>query len=427
MKTNLLFLFTLLCSLFVNVNAANFVIADFENKNIGDTYALKAWNTVDGNAKVAADPANANKKAINVVTTNWDAILKLDVTLPSGKTLGDYDSFSFDIYFATNANDENPNYKNMFIYIDGEKKYESTGYAKQGEVQKWTTREFVLADLNLSDTEKAKTSFTIAFGVSTNKGDYYIDNVKLAGGTTSEPENGFVVIDNFNNKTIGDPYTLKAWNEVDGSASVAADPTNASNNVVNVVTTNWDAILILTATLPSGKHLSDYESFLFDLYIGPNANDENPNYKNMFIFIDNEKKLEGTGYSKQVDLEKWTTKEFLLADLNLTDTEKAKTSFTIAFGISTNKGNYYIDNVKLKEAVGSGIENENAISDLYVLNNILYWGDKTASEVHVLDLKGTSISITKNASSVDLVDLPRGVSLIKITIDGKSFIHKIIK
>lgn len=427
MKTNLLFLFTLLCSLFVNVNAANFVIADFENKNIGDTYALKAWYEADGNAKVAADPANANKKAINVITTNWDAILKLDVTLPSGKTLGDYDSFSFDIYFATNANDENPNYKNMFIYIDGEKKYESTGYAKQGEVQKWTTREFVLADLNLSDTEKAKTSFTIAFGVSTNKGDYYIDNVKLEGTSSPEPENGFVVIDNFNSKTIGDAYALKAWYEEDGSASVAADPANAGNNVVNVVTTNWDAILKLEATLPSGKQLKDYETFMFDIYIGDNANDENPNFKNMFVYIDNEKKYESTGYAKQAEMKTWTTREFVLADLNLSDTEKAKTSFTIAFGISTNKGNYYIDNVKLKEAEGSGIENQETVSNVYVLDNILYWGDKTASEVQILDLKGTSASLVKNASSLDLSNLATGAYLIKITIDGKSAVHKIIK
>ena len=147
----------------------------------------------------------------------------------------------------------------------------------------------------------------------------------------------------------------------------------------------------------------------------------------MFIYIDNEKKLEGTGYSKQADLGKWTTKEFLLADLNLTETEKAKKSFSIAFGMSTNKGNYYIDNVKLKEAGGSSIENQLAVADLYVQDNVLYWGDRVASEVQILDLKGTSVSVIKAASSIDLASLSKGVYLIKITIDGKSSVHKIVK
>ena len=99
------------------------VTIDFNDKTIGQTEAMKAWYTTDGTATIAADPTNAGNKAVNIVTTNWDAFLKLNITLPSGKTLANYESLMFDIYIGTNANDANPNYKNMFIYLDDVKKY----------------------------------------------------------------------------------------------------------------------------------------------------------------------------------------------------------------------------------------------------------------------------------------------------------------
>lgn len=48
---------------------------------------------------------------------SWEYfILKLTVNMPAVKNYSDYDSFSFNIIFSANANDANPNYKNMFVF-----------------------------------------------------------------------------------------------------------------------------------------------------------------------------------------------------------------------------------------------------------------------------------------------------------------------
>ena len=97
MKTKLLLsLFVSLC--FVGqTQAADFVIADFEDKNVGDTYAMRAWSETDGNATIALDPTNEKNKVVNLITTNYDALLKMEVTLPAGRTLADYLTLNLDL------------------------------------------------------------------------------------------------------------------------------------------------------------------------------------------------------------------------------------------------------------------------------------------------------------------------------------------
>jgi len=414
----MLLLFSL-CFLLLSNAKADFVIDNFDSKTIGQTLPLKAWYTTDGTGTVAADPANASNKVVNVVTTNWDAILKLTVTLPAGKKLSDYDSFSFDIYFSANANDENPNYKKMFVFIDDEKKFEDAEYPKQAEMSTWTTKTFLLSSLDLTDAEKAKNTFTIAFGVSTDKGNYYVDNVKLTGGgdVTPPPTTGNVTID-FNDKTIGQTEAMKAWYTTDGTATIAADPTNAGNKAVNIVTTNWDALLKVNITLPSGKTLANYETFSYDIYIGTNANDENPNYKNSFVFLDDEKKFEDAEYPKQAEMSTWTTKTFSLASLGLTTTELAKSTFALAFGISTNQGNYFIDNVKLFPKADPTTEIEKLNSEIRVFKlqsgvGIICKGNQTLEIYNIAGQKITSLITKEGLNTIDL-SLYGSMVIIKI-------------
>lgn len=423
----MLLLFSL-CFLLLSNAKADFVIDNFDSKTIGQTLPLKAWYTTDGTGTVAADPANASNKAVNIVTTNWDAILKLTVTLPAGKKLSDYDSFSFDIYFSANANDANPNYKNMFVFIDDVKKFEDAEYPKQAEMSTWTTKTFLLSSLALTDTEKAKNTFTIAFGVSTDKGNYYVDNVKLTGGgdVTPPPTSGNVTID-FNDKTIGQTEAMKAWYTTDGTATIAADPTNAGNKAVNIVTTNWDAFLKLNITLPSGKTLANYESLMFDIYIGTNANDANPNYKNMFIYLDDVKKYENSDYPKQAEVSTWTTKTFSLASLGLTTAELTKSTFALAFGMSTDKGNYFIDNVKLIGKTTGFNTVKELNHNIFISGNSLYLDNKQAEKILVFDLKGTLLISDTNKSVVDVTSLPKGIYIAKVQISGNTFTNKFVK
>lgn len=410
--------------------SSGFVISDFNTNTVGQALTMKAWYPADGSASVAVDPANANNKVAHVVTTNWDAMLKLTVTLPAGKKLGDYDSFSYDIYIPTNPNDQNANYKNGFVYLDDVKKQEDTAYPMQAPIATWTTKTFTIASLNLTDAEKAKTTFTIAFGLSTDKGNYFVDNVKLnGGGEVVNPSDGVVVVNDFNASTVGQAFTMKAWYPTDGTATVALDPINPGNKAVQIVTTNWDALLQLTVTLPSGKTLLNYESMSFDIYIPTNANDANPNYKNMNIFIDNVKKLEDTNYPLQAPVATWTTKTYPFSTMTLTTAELAKNTFPLAFGMSTDKGNYFIDNVKLTPKVGPlSVENpaENLLG-VYIAGGMLNIVDNQAEIIQIYDAKGVLRLSAQHQSQLNISALPSGVYIVRVQLEGKLYTNKVVK
>jgi hypothetical protein len=339
--------------------------------------------------------------------------------LPSGKTLADYETFSFDIYIGTNSSDEYPNYKKMQVYLDDEKKYDESDFPKQADIAVWTTKTFALDDWSLTDLEKAKSEFALAFGLSTNNGDYYVDNFRLkekgegGGGTPGVSS----VFEDFEAAAVEDSYDMKRWYPEDGSATVSADPANPDEKSVHVITSNWDAFLKMNIVLPSGKTLADYETFSFDIYIGANSKDEYPNYKNMFVYLDDVKKYEESDFPPQADIAAWTTKTFVLDNWSLTDLEKAKSEFTLAFGISTDKGDYYIDNVKLTEKKGMGI---NDISSGNALFHSIDWTKATNIQVYspTGQLLKTSVS--------SLPALPGGVYIIRAQIEGTPVVTKMI-
>ena len=166
---------------------------------------------------------------------------------------------------------------------------------------------------------------------------------------------------------------------------------------------------------------------MFDIYIGTNANDANPNYKNMFIYLDDVKKYENSDYPKQAEMSTWTTKTFSLASLGLTTTELAKSTFALAFGLSTDKGNYFIDNVKLIEKT-TGLDQTNQQNhSIFIAGNSLYLDNKQAEKILVFDLKGTLLISETNKSVVDVTSLPRGIYIAKVQISGNTFTNKIVK
>lgn len=403
-----------------------YTVDDFESKTIGEKYPLKAWYETDGTATVTANPTNSSNKAIRIVTSNWDAMLKLNVNLPTGKTLANYDELSFDVYIPANSGDANPNYKKMHVFLDDVKKYEDTDFVKQADLSTWTRKTFSFSTLNLTGEDKAKSSFSFAFGMSTNIGDYYIDNVRLR--EVAGPVVDLVVnVENFESKTIGEAMPIKAHYPQDATALVAADPANPGNKAVNIISSNWDAMLKLNVTLPSGISLNQLESMSFDIYIPTNANDQNANYKKMFVFIDDVKKHEDADYPKQADIATWTTKTFLFDNFSLTNTEKEKTTFTLAFGISTDKGNYYIDNVKLKKKAVTTLEKPTSVTrDVYFANKKLIVKNDNSAGFQVYDLNGRLCVAAENVTVLDLSHLPMSIYLVRINLNGYTEMIKVI-
>lgn len=144
-------------------------VNDFESATINDVLTMKRYATTDGTATVESNPTDNTKKSAHIVTTNYDAILKQNVALPSGKTLANYDKIMFDIYLVAGASN---NFKKMQIFIDGTKNYEDASYPQQAPDATWTTKEYALSATNGN-------SFVLDLGISTNAGNYYIDNIKL--------------------------------------------------------------------------------------------------------------------------------------------------------------------------------------------------------------------------------------------------------
>jgi hypothetical protein len=151
------------------------IVDNFETKTIGQTYPMKRCNLSDGTATIVQNPAYASEKAINVKTSNWDALLKLNVKLPDGLTLADYNRLLFDVYLLPNNSDVENNYKKINLYVDGIKVYEDVGNTILAFDRTWTTKVYDLNDIIAGNT------FVLDLGISTPKGNYYIDNIRLKG------------------------------------------------------------------------------------------------------------------------------------------------------------------------------------------------------------------------------------------------------
>ncbi len=96
--------YSILFSLFlffawINITRAQNLIQNFESYNIGDTFTTIGWSPTDIQSVVASDPLVAGNKVLKNTVHNFNAAPVLMFVLPSGKTLADYDSLTFDGYF----------------------------------------------------------------------------------------------------------------------------------------------------------------------------------------------------------------------------------------------------------------------------------------------------------------------------------------
>lgn len=421
MKTNLLKSSLFVVALIFGLTSAAiaqtvWTAENFDARTLGAVLEMKRWYEQDGSATVVADPVLASNKCVNIKTTNWDAILKLNITLPQGKKQSDITKISFDIYLKTNvANQIENSYKNMNIFVDGEKVYEDTNYPQQAPDNTWTTKEY---SLNLSSNAS---TLALDLGISTPRGDYYIDNVKLhLKGDDVVPSNGELMLENFEAKAINDVVTMKKWYDVDGTAIVKANPTVAGQKAVQITTTNWDALLKLNVTLPADKTLAHYNKVKFDIYLLPNVADQiENNFKNMHIYINDDKVYEDTNYPSQAPDNTWTTKEYALSST-------AGNVFSISLGISSPKANYYIDNVRLVSTT-SGTNNTSAEKHIIRQTSTEISFGSTVDYVEIFDTKATLILTAKNIDILDISTLNKGVYLIRINKNAAISIEKILK
>lgn len=176
MKKQLFIFAFAVCGLNV-FSQTTFTVENFEGKTLNEDLPMKEWNAVDATATVKANPTNAIQKSALIVATNYDSHLKLNVTLPVGKNLTDYNKIKFDIYLnAGHLNDG----KKMLVYVGDNIVYQDANYVVQATAAgTWTPKEYTLSNLTAVNT------FELRLGISTNQADYYIDNIELVEKTAT--------------------------------------------------------------------------------------------------------------------------------------------------------------------------------------------------------------------------------------------------
>jgi endo-1,4-beta-D-glucanase Y len=237
-----------------------------------------------------------------------------------------------------------------------------------------------------------------------------------------EQEAGYFTVENFNQRELNSTYTMYKKNGTSsGAATVTANPTDATEQSAQILTANWDEFIRFNANLPANRSWSDYESLCFDVYYNSAASDSDNHYKEFYIYLDNnEIAKESTGDKNGAGHNVWLYKTIALNNTN------AGNTFTIDMGIRSNKANYYIDNLRLKERNSpTGISMKNR--SITILGNQLYLSEGEAENIVVYDLNGKKQKDISNVSILDFSLLVPGMYIVKIRQNGQTSHTKIVK
>lgn len=155
-----------------------------EDKTAGDAFLVyKAENSSSATTATAAvDPTNSSNKAILFSNKNYGHYLKLNVTLPCNRSLGDYEAISFKVYSVAGVG----TYQDIKVGIN----QNLTAVTNNGgnNLTTWTTLERTFPT-GFSAYSSLKT-FTLEFGFRTSAKDYYIDDIMLKEKATTPPCGG---------------------------------------------------------------------------------------------------------------------------------------------------------------------------------------------------------------------------------------------
>lgn len=318
-------------------------VEDFQNKTAGESMA--AWNCENSNTSatvsIVEDAKDANNLAVKCENGNYGDLVVIPVTLADGKTLSDYKTIQFDIY----RYGDDSNYKQLFIYVDNEKVFAS-GDENWSTVGNWTTYSFPIPDgLACADQTTVNLQIGIRYGA------YALDNVKLKGkgdgsataSTNGTVTDGWLMAEDFQNKTEGE--VMNTWDYTDhdtgsGTCTIVAEPNKAENMMANFVGGDYNTLIEVPVTLPEGKTIADYEAIKFDIYRFRGDD----NHKYIAVFIDNAEVKIDEQYIERAPVNGWKTWEYPIPA-----SVTSENQILIRLGIKSNKANYAIDNIQLKE------------------------------------------------------------------------------
>lgn len=271
---------------------------DFE----GDTTSYALVGDTNGSAMVEQGPLDATNEALKVVATaGYASGVAMPVTIPTGKTLADYSSVSFKVYYTAEGSADTAAKRIQILAASGELPGSvsliqwngswaenatdahlgvmDNAKADQLESTAFQTYTFDLTDGNVADLDAGSDS-SLATSTKALTGDislivgfphadstYYIDDLELVlADATTTPEAGASIVADFESGSSASSLI----GDGEGSALVVADPTDDTKKSlkVSIVTENagYGAGVAIPMTIPAGKTLADYASASFDVY-----------------------------------------------------------------------------------------------------------------------------------------------------------------
>lgn len=372
-----------------------------------------------GNADIAKAPTADRGRSAHFMSTDWNNIIEVPITLPAGKVLANYSEISFDLYISEGSSAD----RAIYIYANDEIILAQEGNPTQGNTGQWLSRSFdIPGDL------AAGNEFNLRIGMSVNAGEeYYIDNIRLKEssepvepGTSQNGEivDGWLMLQDFEAATKDD---IAAWDKSSfgipegTTVEIINNPTAGNEKVAWFAGGNtYHTILEVNAELPSGKTLADYSEIAFDLY--RNADEEN-DYPGLYIRVNDiiihDDGEDGNDYGPETT---WTEVAKPLADID--GLEGITGPIKIRLGLLSAKPTYLIDNVRLKPTTATGITDVQAGAETVVVVDggvMINAGAKAAYAVY--DISGRAVS-QGVADGSKTVTLQRGVYVVRV--NGKA-------
>ena len=165
-------------------------------------------------------------------------------------------------------------------------------------------------------------------------------------GNNGTVSGGWLLAEDFEGFATGTAITVYPIQyQAKGTATVDASPTDAEGKAAHFVAADYNNSMEFSITLPEGKTLKDYSNIGFDFY--RTANDKN--YVNMHVIADAVTIHADSNYPNQGATETWIEKTFPI-DENISVGQ----SFKLRIGLNSDKGDFFIDNIRFKERVPAG-------------------------------------------------------------------------
>lgn len=178
------YLNSLIADIIIPGESGSDVIADFEDNELGDNYPMSNG----GSSEIKMDPTGDSGKTLNI--KGAQTFPQFEVTLPEGRTLGDYVSVTIDFKGAGCCGLWGGGMRLAITesigYIDPNSALLNHGYGGPGGGfgvgdNQWGRGKIILplAAMELSSAQKEWTSFVLTVGSGTGSADYLMDNVTM--------------------------------------------------------------------------------------------------------------------------------------------------------------------------------------------------------------------------------------------------------